>query len=256
MWDQILPGPLASFGRLLEARIAPPFYRGGLTVTPSEATREELLELGFVADRVHAFPNGVDEFFSPGVIKSVKPSLIAVGRLAPVKRFELVIDAVVEARRHIPDLELTIVGSGPLQAELEQRIESAGASGYITLAGWVARQDLVDRYRRAWLVVSGSLAEGWGLSLTEAAACGTPAVATDIRGHRSSVVDGVTGVLVEPDQLAATIAELVGDDRRRRSLTDAALARAKTLTWDASALGVTQVLHQAVVTYQNRRHSG
>ena len=46
MWDQILPGPLAAFGRVLEARLAPPFYRRGLTVTPSDATREELLELG------------------------------------------------------------------------------------------------------------------------------------------------------------------------------------------------------------------
>ena len=66
MWDQILPGPLAAFGRALEARIAPPFYRRGLTVTPSDATREELLELGFRPDRVRAFPNGVDELLLAG----------------------------------------------------------------------------------------------------------------------------------------------------------------------------------------------
>jgi len=253
MWDQILPGPLASFGRLLETRIAPPLYRRGLTVTPSEATRDELLELGFRPDRVRAFPNGVDDFFSPGGTKSVNPSLVAVGRLAPVKRFELVIDAVVAARRQIPDLELTIVGSGPLQSELQRQIGAAGADHYITLAGWVERQRLVDQYRRAWLVVSGSLAEGWGLSLTEAAACGTPAVATDIRGHRSSVVDGVTGVLVEPDRLGAAIVALVRDDARRQTLTDTALARAMSLTWDASALGVTQVLHEAVLEHQHKK---
>ena len=75
-------------------------------------------------------------------------------------------------------------------------------------------------YRQAWLVVSGSLAEGWGLSLTEGAACGTPAVATDIRGHRSSVVAGVTGVLVEPALLGTTIADVLADDRRRHDLAD------------------------------------
>jgi len=252
MWGQILPGPLAGFGRVLEARLAPPFYRRGVTVTPSEATRQELIELGFKPQRVHAFPNGVDDFFSPGGTKTSDPSLIAVGRLAPVKRFELVIDATVAARRSVPNLTLTIVGEGPLRSALEQQIVAAGAGDYITLTGKIDRHALVDHYRRAWLVVSGSLAEGWGLSLTEAAACGTPAVATDIRGHRSSVVDGVTGVLVEPERLGAAIADVVADDGRRRRLTEAAQARAATLTWDASALGVTQCLHAAVVAKQRR----
>ena len=101
-------------------------------------------------------------------------------------------------------------------------------------------------YRRAWLVVSGSLAEGWGLSLTEGAACGTPCVATDIRGHRSSVVAGETGVLVEPSTLGTTIADVLTDHPRRQALADAALARARTLTWENSALGLTRVLHAAV----------
>ena len=47
MWDQILPGPFAAAGRVMESRLAPPFYRSGLTITPSDATRDELLELGF-----------------------------------------------------------------------------------------------------------------------------------------------------------------------------------------------------------------
>ena len=66
MWDQMLPGPLGPAGRVLEARLAPPFYRRGAMVTPSESTREELIELGFRPERVTAVPNGVDPFFSPG----------------------------------------------------------------------------------------------------------------------------------------------------------------------------------------------
>jgi glycosyltransferase involved in cell wall biosynthesis len=253
MWDQLLPGPLAACGRALEARIAPPFYRRSLTITPSDATREELLELGFRAERVHAFPNGVDSFFSPGGDKTAHPSILAVGRLAPVKRFELVIDAAVEARRRVPGLEATIIGEGPLRDELQQRITNAGADDWIHIRGRIDRHDLVAEYRRAWLVVSGSLAEGWGLSLTEGAACGTPAVATNIRGHRSSVVDGATGVLVEPAELGTTIAGVLTDDRRRHSLAAAALARAKTLTWDASALGITRCLHAEVVSTRKVR---
>lgn len=251
MWDQIFPRPLAAAGRVLEARIAPPFYRRALTVTPSDATREELLEIGFRPDRVVAVPNGVDPFFRPApdphAARTVAPSIVAVGRLAPVKRFELVIDAAIAARQRIPELTLTIVGDGPLRADLQARIDAAGASQWITLAGHVAREQLVAHYRSAWLVVSGSLAEGWGLSLTEGAACGTPCVATDIRGHHSSVRDGSSGVLAAPERLGTTIADVLSDPARLTALREGALQWAAELTWDASALGLTRALHAEVL---------
>lgn len=246
MWDQMFPAPFAQAGRLLEARIAPPLYRRGLTVTPSDATRDELLEIGFLPDRVLAYPNGVDEFFVPGHSKTPYPSVVAVGRLAPVKRFELVIDGALEARRSVPDLRVTIVGDGPLRDELQARIDAADATEWITLAGHVTREQLISHYQQAWIVASGSLAEGWGLSLTEGAACGTPCVATDIRGHRSSVVADSTGVLVEPAMLGRSIADVLTNHAHREVLGAAALARAKTLTWDASALGMTCALHRVV----------
>ena len=145
---------------------------------------------------------------------------------------------------------LDIVGGGPLHDELSRRIEGLGTSSWIRLVGKVSHDDLVDRYRRAWLVVSGSIAEGWGLSLTEGAACGTPAVATDISGHRCSVVDGRSGLLVAPGDLGETIADLVYDAARLDRLRVGALDWASTLTWDASALGITAALHDAVVAAQ------
>ena len=123
----------------------------------------------------------------------------------------------------------------------------------VTFVGQVSHAGLVDRYRRAWLVASASLAEGWGLTLTEAAACGTPAVATDIRGHRSSVVDGVTGVLAPLEQLGDTLADVLLDEPRRQRLADAALARARTLTWDEAARNVLRALHAQVVARDARR---
>ena len=101
-------------------------------------------------------------------------------------------------------------------------------------------------------MASASLAEGWGLTLTEGAACGVPAVASDIPGHRCSVVDGVTGVLAPPGRLGDALADVLSDHRRRGTLGGAALARAATLTWDASALGVLRVFHRVVTTYARR----
>ena len=246
MWDQIMPPPLAGAGRFLEARLAPPFYRRSLTVTPSEATREELIELGFRADRVTAVDNGVDPFFTPGGDRWAHPTVVAVARLAPVKRFPLLVAAVERARLDVPDLQVRIVGEGPVRADLERWIAEHDAAGWVHLLGQLSGEALRDEYRKAWLVGSASLAEGWGLSMTEAAACATPAVATDIRGHRCSVIDGRTGVLVQPDALGSAIVALIRDPARRDRLATAALARARTLTWDQTALGVLRVFRSAV----------
>jgi len=253
MWDQLLPKPLAFVGRAVEARLAPPFYRRTLTMTPSEATREELLHLGFRPDRVVAVNNGVEEMFVPGERKAEVPSIVCVGRLAPVKRQDKLIDEAVIAKRRVPDLQLFIVGDGPLRPVLEERIAHHGAGDWVHLAGRLSHEQLIGLYQRAWLVTSASLAEGWGLTLTEAAACGTPAVATDVNGHRSSVIDGVTGVLVPLDRLGNTIAEVLLDGSRRTALADAALIRARTLTWEASARGVLAGLHGQVMA-KHRRH--
>jgi glycosyltransferase involved in cell wall biosynthesis len=250
MWDQLLPTPLAGIGRALEARIAPPFYRRTLTLTPSEGTRLDLLDLRFRPDRVIAVNNGVDDVFTPGGQRSESPLVVCVGRLAPVKRQDQLIEAAVIARRRVPDLRVVIVGEGPLRPSLEARVAAHGADEWISFVGRLSHEELVAVYQRAWLVGSASLAEGWGLTITEAAACGTPAVATDVSGHRSSIVNGVTGVLTSLDALGNTMADVLLDHDRRSQLAEAALARARTLTWDASARGILQALHSQV----RRRH--
>ncbi len=226
-----------------------PFYRSSEVVTPSEATRDELLGLGLRPERVTAVDNGVDPYFNPGdppTPKSPTPLVVAAGRMAPVKRFGLLLDAAAEARVTVPDLQLRLIGDGPLRAELEDWVRAYGAQDWVDLPGHLDRVSLREEYRRAWVVASGSLAEGWGLTMTEAAACGTPAVATDIRGHRCSVVDGRTGLLAPPERLGEALAMVLGDNALRLRLGVAALARARTLTWDASALGVLRIFHRVV----------
>ena len=256
MWAQILPGPTAAIGRQLEACVAPPFYRRSLTMTPSEATRNELLALGFRPERTVSVPNGVDPLFVPDESRrSPTPLLVCVGRQAPVKRFEAMIDAAIEAKRTVPALTMLIVGDGPSQHSLQQQVADAGAAGWITFFGHATAAELLDLYQRAWIVGSASLAEGWGLTLTEAAGCATPAVATDINGHRCSVVDGVTGLLAPLDGLGAALARVLLDEPFRVRLGAAAARRARTLTWDASALGVTRGLLSEVRRGRSRHRS-
>jgi glycosyltransferase involved in cell wall biosynthesis len=243
MWQMMLPGPLATVGNLIERRLAPPFYRRTPVVTLSESSRHELVdELGFRADRVTVIPPGIDPVFSPAGEKSPTPLIVAVGRLAPVKRFHLLVDALVALKADHPSLEAVLVGEGQERPALEARIAAAGATGWIHLPGRVSEAELVDLYRRAWAVSSASAREGWGMTITEAAACATPAVVTKISGHSDAVVAGETGLLADIGDLGAALGRVLADPDLRARLSAGAAAHAARYTWAATAEGTLQVL--------------
>jgi glycosyltransferase involved in cell wall biosynthesis len=161
----------------------------------------------------------------------------------PSKRFDELIRAVDQVRRHRPDVELVIVGEGYERDNLLRLITDLHASEWVRLAGRVSDDDLVSLYRRAWLVASASISEGWGMTLTEAAACGTPAVATRIPGHEDAVLDGATGLLVDSAVgLEGALSRVLLDDELRMRLSSDALAHASRFTWGATALGTMQAL--------------
>ncbi|MEI7506933.1 MAG: glycosyltransferase family 4 protein [Actinomycetes bacterium] len=247
MWNQMFSPPLAAIGRGLETKFAPPFYRRTPTVTTSDDTREELIHLGWKPELVTTGPVGVDEFFSAGGVKTRHPSVLAVGRQAPVKRFIELMEQVQYTRQFVEGTTLTLVGDGPDRAKIVEWIEQNGAHEWVTLLGRVTRDELRDQYRQAWVIASASLAEGWGLALTEAAGCGTPAVATDISGHRCSILNGETGLLASLENLGRVIADVLLDDSLRTTLAQQAERRARTLTWDALAAGVLRPLYLQVV---------
>jgi glycosyltransferase involved in cell wall biosynthesis len=87
------------------------------------------------------------------------------------------------------------------------------------------------------------LREGWNMTITEAGACGTPAVVSDIAGHRDSLTDGVGGLLVDPgDEFADALVEVLSSADLRERLGRGAAARARSLTWDATAAKVLSAL--------------
>ena len=253
MWNQVFPAPLAALGRAIETKFAPPFYRRTPTVTPSDDTRQELIELGWKPELVTTSPNGVDPFFNAGASKTDHPSVLGVGRQAPVKRFVELLEQVAVARQRVPNLSLTLVGDGPQRPQINQWIERNDARTWVTLAGRVSREELREHYRRAWIMTSASLAEGWGLTLTEAAGCGTPAVATDISGHRCSVLHEKTGILCPLEMMGERIADVLTDEKLRNGLSKRAESRARSLTWDAVAAGVLRPLHEQVVQRSSTR---
>lgn len=244
MWDMTLPPRLARLGRAVEFRVAPPLYRRTPIVTLSESSKRELVErLKFKAARVSVVPPGVDTRFAPGGTKSPTPLVVAVGRLVPVKQMHLLMDALAELKPRIPELTAVLVGEGYSRGELEARRRELGAEDWIALPGRLSDGELVALYRRAWVLASASAHEGWGMTVTEAGACGTPAVATRIAGHEDAVVDGTTGLLVDrPAELAGALGRVIEDGDLRARLGAAAQAHAATFTWAATARGTLEVL--------------
>ena len=244
MWEMTLPPRLAAFGNLVESKLAPRVYRRTPIVTLSESSKQELVtELGFKASRVRVVSPGIDPRFTPGGQRAERPLVVAVGRLVPVKRFELLVEALVEVKEHHPELEAVIVGEGYCRDDLEAQVHAARADDWLTLPGRISDEELIDLYRRAWVLASTSLREGWGMTITEAAACATPAVATRIAGHSDAIDDGVTGELVgSRDELIGALGRLVTETDRRERMGHAARERAARFTWEATAYGTLEVL--------------
>jgi glycosyltransferase involved in cell wall biosynthesis len=244
MWQMVMSPRLARAGAYVERRVAPPFYRGSRIVTLSASSRDEIVSmLRLSPERVSVVPPGVDHRFTPGGQRSPDPLVVAVGRLVPVKRFDLLIDELVSVRRRVPGLRAQIVGEGYERSHLEARIRAASAGEWIELVGRQSEDELLDVYRRAWVLVSTSQREGWGMTITEAAACATPAVVTRIAGHSDAVVHGVTGILVDtPSQFGDALEAVLRDDTQRRRLGHAALEHASRLTWEATAAGTLETL--------------
>jgi glycosyltransferase involved in cell wall biosynthesis len=256
MWRMVLEERLARLGETLETRVLPPLYRRTPIITLSESSRDELIrDMHFRPDRVHVVHPGIESRFSPGdPPKCPHPLVVAVGRLMPPKRFDELVRLAAATRARVPDLELVIVGDGYERPVLEQLVAELDAASWVRLAGRLDDDDLVALYRKAWVVASASIAEGWGMTLTEAAACGTPAVATDIAGHRDSVVDGQSGLLATSSaQFVERLSAVLTDAELRDRLSEGARKHAATLTWDATAIGTFAPLADEALRRLRRR---
>jgi glycosyltransferase involved in cell wall biosynthesis len=157
----------------------------------SASTRDALRDFG-ITD-VTVVPEGIEP---PPLVelpaKEQRPTIVWCARHVPYKRPLDLIDAASRLQASIPDLQVWMIGGGPL---LEQ-VRAAAPAG-IEVFGRVSEEEKLDRMARAHVHVATSLREGWGLVVSEAAALGTPTVAYDVPGLRDSTL-AAGGVVVPP----------------------------------------------------------
>jgi glycosyltransferase involved in cell wall biosynthesis/O-antigen/teichoic acid export membrane protein len=224
-------------------------YRHHPFLTISDAARRDMVALGIPSEQIHVAYLGVEPDAFVETRRDAVPTLLYLGRIKQYKRLELLLD-VLEV---IPGARLDVAGDGDHRPVLEAEIDRRGLCDRVTLHGFVSEQDKRDLYARAWVNLTASSAEGWCLTVMEAAAAGTPSAALAVGGLPESIVDGQTGLLADtPAQLSAEVAALVADPVRRDELGDAARARARGFTWDATAAANLAVLDQVAEAKRSR----
>ena len=232
--------PLAAATWLLERPI-PLVFRTAPTIAVSASTCEDLGRRGLDVNRIEVILNGIDlEHYTPHPegLRTPEPSLLFLGRLKKYKGVELLVRAVAVLASEGVHVTLRVGGSGSDRARLEKIALDLGVKDRVHFLGFVKEEEKLELFRTSWLHALTSPNEGWGISIMEAGACGTPSVASDAPGLRESVVDGQTGLLVrhgDVHALADSIASLLNDVERRLAMGREARAFAEQYSWDSSA---------------------
>src|SRR4051794_5691268 len=226
-------------GLFLETLPLKLLYPGSRFVVISHATQRDLEPFGIAPDTVTVNHIGVElGAFSPGE-RATEPTLLYLGRLKKYKRVEMLLDTV-EA---LPQVRLEIAGDGDHRDEIEAEIATRGIGDRVHLHGHVDEETKLALLQHAWVNLTASSAEGWCLTVMEAAACKTPSVAVRVGGLPESIDEGVTGFLADSGaELTADVGRLIEDDDLRERMGQAAYDRAREFTWDRTARRTLDVL--------------
>lgn len=192
---------------------------------------------------VYTIPVGsLDELKYPTV--SRRPySILTASRLATEKHIDWIIEAVVRARKTVPQLSLDIYGKGGEEKKLQELIKKLGAENYIVLRG---QQNLKELYQDYELYLSGSMSEGFGLSLMEAIGGGLPIIGFDVRyGNPTFVDDGKNGYLIRVDEHTTQKEKIEAlTDRLVRLFTEADLDRFHAHSYEKAKVFLTEEVEQ------------
>ena len=215
-------------------------------IIPSESLREILVRDYGLHERYSVIPTGTDlEPFLQADGKSLRAEhgwhdekvLVSVGRLAPEKNWDTLLQAFAKVYEKHPDVRLVLIGDGTARQTLEMLAAELGITDRVTFTGAVPFEQIPRYLKAADLFAFASVTETQGLVTIEAMAAGLPVVAVDGPGTRDIVEHGKQGFLVEndPDALAGALNQLVSDPQKMKRFSSNALKKART--FDVNELG-------------------
>ena len=256
--------PIA-FGVWLFERIIPLFYRTQPFVVVSPSTKKELAEIGVDESRISVIYNGSE--MPPAAApfeesaesrenvaheNAQAPYFIWLSRVHRYKGIWTALEAFEIFSKKHPEVQLKIVGGGPLLKKLPAWIKAHGLDGKVELTGFVPAARKYELLSSSLALLQTSYKEGWGLTVMEAAQLCKTTVASDVPGLRDSVRDGETGILFPSGDAAAcalAMEKIYGDAQLCESLGQAAKRYAESFSWEKSARETLDLLQRTVEGY-------
>ena len=234
---QQVPWPVAAAVWSTELLI-PTLYRKPPFVSISESSRDDLIRRGVQPGRIRVSHCGIER---PSVEVDTdaprKMRVTYVGRLEVYKNVDIMLRACAGLVERFPDLEIFVIGRGVSRSPLEALAKELGVDERTHFTGFVSDGERDQLLLGTRVCVCPSEKEGWGLTIIESNALGTPVVATDADGLRDSVRDGETGYLVENRNVEGfrrRIAELLEDDALATRMSKAALSWSRSFDWEVA----------------------
>ena len=255
--DVELPFPYSRIAYLAEQSI-PKIYKNVPFVTVSESTKSDLVNLGIPSAMVRVAYLGMDhDRYKPiWESKASYPCILCLGRIKKYKNIDHILEAVKLVAKEVPKVKLSIAGKGDesIVKELECLIRKMGLESIVEFHGEITEEEKVRMLQKTWVCVTASRREGWGITVVEAAACGTPTVAYNVEGLRDSIINGETGLLApygDTESLTKLVINVLTDDSLRSRLSQEAVNWSKRFNWDETTRQTLEAFNAAVNKGEN-----
>jgi len=239
---------IGKMGRFMERFLVPLLYRSAAIVAVSESTarRKKAALRGGYKLEIKVIYNGLDHsLYVPGMEGCTKPAILYLGRIKRYKRLPRLVAMMPLITESIPDAQLTIAGDGDAAGELREQVARNGLGDAVRIVGMVSDEEKVRLLQMTWVMATPSMNEGWGMTVLEANACGTPAVAFRVAGLDEAIIDGETGFLCDDDkEFAEVLVKVLSDKELRERLSRAAIEWAARFDWDRTAHETLDVLRE------------
>jgi len=249
------PFPAAAYVWSMEQFIPYVYRKCPYYMTYSLSTREDLINRGIQADKIHVAYIALDHnLYRPAETQNnrIPNSLCFVGRIKRYKFIDHGMLAMVKLKEKYPNISYNIVGRGDNLPQLKSLAEKLGLSNNVKFWGFVDESTKVRILQESQIVLYNSVKEGWGLTAIEANACGTPVIASNSPGLREAVKDGVSGYLIEHgniEQLAEYIDQILGNPSIQQKLYQGSLDWAGTFNWDNTAEKFLEYSYKTIEKY-------
>jgi glycosyltransferase involved in cell wall biosynthesis len=246
----------AAFYVYASEKLIPFIYRNTPLMAVSPSSKNELVAKGIPQRQIEVVYNGVDTtIYKPALAaKSPVPLIGYLGRIKRYKSIEHSIHAFKIVKEKLPAARMVIVGGGDHLPILKKLVENLELSPDILFTDYVSESEKIRYLNQMWVCINPSPKEGWGVSVIESNACGTPVIAADSPGLRDSVVPEHTGWLYpygNIEVLATQISRLIEENQIRDKFVINAINWARKYDWEISALQTLSLIARIIDSNSN-----